>query len=228
MLAERAGVSARTMAKAMAVADRDPALLAQVATPTGPSLETAYQRVVKTEIRERIDSGVEPLPKGTFRCIVADVPWPYDQVYAGHRGSIPYPPMAIDDICAMPVGERAAADCVLVFWTTNAFLLRETAQILAAWGFDDKSVVTWVKPSIGVGNWARGQTEHFVIAVRGKPVVETSVMPTVLEASKGEHSSKPEAFYERMERYCPGPYLELFARRPRDGWTVWGAEVDHV
>jgi N6-adenosine-specific RNA methylase IME4 len=41
----------------------------------------------------------------------------------------------------------------------------------------------------------------------------------------GKHSEKPEAFQDLVEQVSPGPYLELFARRRRLGWDVWGNEV---
>lgn len=80
---------------------------------------------------------------------------------------------------------------------------------------------------IGAGNWLRGQTEHALLAVRGQPVVNLTNESTLLRAPPGAHSEKPEAFYELVERLCPGSRLELFARRPRDGWAAWGSEVAH-
>jgi N6-adenosine-specific RNA methylase IME4 len=41
-----------------------------------------------------------------------------------------------------------------------------------------------------------------------------------------EHSHKPEEQYAVIERCSPGPFLELFARRARPGWHVWGDEVE--
>lgn len=43
---------------------------------------------------------------------------------------------------------------------------------------------------------------------------------------RGKHSEKPEAFFDVVEQVSPGPYLELFARRRRLGWSAWGNEVD--
>ncbi|MGH8580658.1 MAG: MT-A70 family methyltransferase [Gammaproteobacteria bacterium] len=48
---------------------------------------------------------------------------------------------------------------------------------------------------------------------------------TLLCAPRGGHSRKPEAFYQRVESLCPGSKLELFARRPRTGWSSWGDEI---
>jgi hypothetical protein len=42
-----------------------------------------------------------------------------------------------------------------------------------------------------------------------------------------EHSGKPEEVRQRIERLFPGPYLELYARKPAPGWTCWGNEIPH-
>jgi MT-A70 protein len=87
-------------------------------------------------------------------------------------------------------------------------------------------MLTWAKPHFGCGERLRGQTEHCVLAVRGSPVLTLTNESTLLLAPVGEHSEKPTAFYSLVESLCPAPrYLELFARKPRPGWDVWGDEV---
>jgi N6-adenosine-specific RNA methylase IME4 len=44
-------------------------------------------------------------------------------------------------------------------------------------------------------------------------------------APVGEHSEKPIDTHQRIERLYPGEYLELFARRPVEGWWCWGNEL---
>jgi N6-adenosine-specific RNA methylase IME4 len=41
----------------------------------------------------------------------------------------------------------------------------------------------------------------------------------------GEYAEKPDEAYRRMERLYGGPYLELFARKPRERWLTWGDEL---
>ena len=41
-----------------------------------------------------------------------------------------------------------------------------------------------------------------------------------------DHSHKPEEQYAVIERLSDGPYLELFTRRRRPGWSAWGNEID--
>ena len=90
-----------------------------------------------------------------------------------------------------------------------------------------KTILTWVKNRVGVGNWLRGQTEPCLLAVRGNPVVTLTNQSTVLQAPVREHSRKPEEFYALVEGLCPATSrLELFAREQRDGWACAGAEVD--
>ncbi|MBM3223563.1 MAG: adenine-specific DNA methyltransferase [Candidatus Tectomicrobia bacterium] len=165
------------------------------------------------------------MPTGPFRVIVIDPPWQYgtraeDQT---HRGRLTYPDMTTDAICQMPVGDAAHTDAILWLWTTNAFM-RDAFQCLDAWGFQEKTILTWVKNKMGLGDWLRGKTEHCIFAVKGKPTVTLTTQTTVLQADGREHSRKPDAFYAMVEALCPGSKLEIFAREKRDGWTVWGAE----
>jgi N6-adenosine-specific RNA methylase IME4 len=94
------------------------------------------------------------------------------------------------------------------------------------WGFEYKTLLTWVKGKMGTGEWLRGQTEHCLLAARGKPVFLHGSHGTVLEAARREHSRKPEEFYALVEATCPGSRVELFAREARDGWRSFGDQVD--
>jgi N6-adenosine-specific RNA methylase IME4 len=167
-----------------------------------------------------------PLPRGPFRVVVADPPWPYETRVddPNWRSAGPYPRMSIEDICVMPVEAMAHKDAVLWLWTTNAFM-REAFQVLDAWGFREKTILTWVKDRMGTGQWLRGQTEHCILAVRGRAVVKLTNQTTALHAKMREHSRKPAEFYSFVERLCPGSKVELFAREVRKGWSAWGAET---
>ncbi len=232
-LAAVVGVSGRTLDKARAVveaAERDPQkyrhLLEQMDS-TG-NVHGAFRQLERYRQAERIAAEPPPLPTGPFRVIVADVPWRYD-VRADdltHRGTPPYPTMTVEEICALPVIELAADDCVLWLWVTNAHL-RESFTVLDAWGFQSKTMLTWAKQKPGVGNWLRGQTEHCHLAVRGKPTVLLTNQTTLLTAPVRAHSEKPEAFYRLVEQMCPGAKVELFARRHRRGFMAHGSAVSH-
>ena len=101
-------------------------------------------------------------------------------------------------------------------------LLLEVAE---AWGFEYKTALTWVKDRMGTGEWLRGQTEHCLLAARGKPVFIHGSYTTVLNAARREHSRKPDEFYTLVEAACPGSREELFARQARAGWQTYGNET---
>ena len=104
--------------------------------------------------------------------------------------------------------------------------MKEAYQLLDAWGFTAKTILTWDKQKLGLGDWLRNITEHCIMAVRGRPVVTLTNQTTLISEARREHSRKPEAFYRLVEALCHGTKLEMFAREPRDGWTRWGAESE--
>jgi N6-adenosine-specific RNA methylase IME4 len=118
-----------------------------------------------------------------------------------------------------------AADSILWLWVTNHHM-REAFALLSAWGFEQKTILTWAKNKMGMGDWLRGQTEHCLMAVRGNPVVTLTNQTTLLHAPVRAHSEKPNAFYTFVESLCPAPrYAELFARTTRPNWDGHGDEV---
>jgi len=101
------------------------------------------------------------------------------------------------------------------------------AQVLDAWGFKDKTILTWVKDKMGTGDWLRGQTEHVIMAVRGKPTVTLTNQTTVLHAPARGHSVKPVEFYDFVEKLCPAPrYTDIFSRyQHNEKWDCHGDEA---
>lgn len=191
------------------------------------NVRALVKQVEKAEVAKQLEAEPPPMPAGPFRVIVSDPPWAYEKRAgdATHRGDLPYPSMSIDEICALDVGSRAHPDgCVLWLWTTNAFM-RDAFVVLDAWGFREKTILTWVKNRIGLGDWLRGQTEHCIMAVRGNPTITLTNQTTKLDGLVREHSRKPDEFYALVEALCPGSKVEMFCRTPREGWAVWGAET---
>jgi N6-adenosine-specific RNA methylase IME4 len=186
-------------------------------------------------IRQAAAIRAEPPPypsSGPYRVIVADPPWPYEAHKAdpSHRATHPYPQMSLAEICAKGVQVRAIAhpDCILWLWVTNHHM-REGFAVLDAWGFEHKTVLTWVKDRFGYGDWLRGQTEHCLMAVRGKPTVHLINQSTRLHGPVRANSQKPDEFYKLIEGLCPASrYAELFARTKRDRWDAHGDEVRPV
>jgi len=127
--------------------------------------------------------------------------------------------MSLEEIKALKI--PSAPDCVLWLWTINS-QLHEAFQVLEVWGFEPKTVLTWVKPSIGLGRYLRGQTEHCVLAVKGNPKPKLTNQATILQAPRRQHSRKPDEFYKLVDELCEGPKLDYFGREDRAGWTVYG------
>ncbi len=168
-----------------------------------------------------VPRGADESPS-TFATILADAPWNLQQV--GSKGPS-YGLMTTERIAALAVVGLAAPDAHFWLWGTNASLWTGK-QVMESWGFGYRSILTWRKPSFGLGRYLRNQTEHLLLGVRGPAPIRFRSQGSWLYAPRQAHSHKPEEQYAVIERCSPGPYLELFARRPRPGWHVWGDEVD--
>jgi N6-adenosine-specific RNA methylase IME4 len=156
--------------------------------------------------------------------ILADPPWDIQQ--KGSRGANRhYRLMRLEEICALRVDRLAADNAHLWLWVTNASLHAGKA-VMEAWGFGYKSCLTWIKPYFRLGQYLRNQTEHLLLGVRGRLPMRFRSQGSWFYAPVQEHSHKPEEQYAIIERCSPGLYLELFARRKRPGWDVWGNEVN--
>ncbi len=159
-----------------------------------------------------------------FGCIYADPPWRYDNRVTRAAAENHYATMALEELATLPVGELAAERSHLHLWTTKPFA-REGLDLLAAWGFAYKSMLFWVKPQLGIGNYWRSSTEILLLGVRGDLAFPPNDIKDWLEHPRTEHSAKPEAVRKLIERVSPGPYLELFARSAAPGWTAWGDQA---
>jgi N6-adenosine-specific RNA methylase IME4 len=164
-----------------------------------------------------------PALQKRYRTILADPPWDIQQ--KGSHGAVRhYPVMSLAAICSLRVDRLCALDSHLWLWVTNASL-HAGKVVMEAWGFTYRSCLTWIKPRFGLGVYLRNQTEHLLLGTKGKAPVLFRGQGTWFYAPVQEHSHKPEEQYAIIGRCSPGPYLELFARRKRPGWDVWGNEV---
>lgn len=169
-----------------------------------------------------------------YRTIVADPPWDYPEGFAlgpGHGElevrPLPYPSMTIEDIAALPVRDFADRECRLFLWTTNRYL-REAFDILETWGFRYRQTLVWHKTDANLpASVAPNSAEFILVGTRGFPARGIGFPSAVIAIPrKGSHSTKPEAFMDYIETVSQPPYLELFARRKRIGWDVWGNQVE--
>ncbi len=180
--------------------------------------------------KEKIESAqsLEDL-QGVFTTIVIDPPWDWgdegDHDQKG-RAKPDYQTESFENLLARPVGEKAAKDAHIYLWITNRSLPKGF-DLLKAWGFRYVTALTWVKPHFGMGNYFRGQTEHVLFGVKGSLALKRKDQGTVFFADRGGsgHSSKPEEFYDLVESCSPGPYLDIFSRIERSGWTHWGEDA---
>src|SRR5215471_15852471 len=174
----------------------------------------------------------QPLPiDRRYAVIYADPPWDFE-VYNEESGieraaANHYSTMSLDEICALPIPSLASPAAALFMWTTVPHL-RESFQVLDAWGFEYKTNIVWVKDKIGLGYFVRNQHELLLVATRGDMPSPSPANrpPSVISAPRREHSRKPDEAYETIERMYPTlPKIELFARQTRPGWAAWGNEV---
>jgi N6-adenosine-specific RNA methylase IME4 len=194
----------------------------------------------------------EGIERSHYAAIIADPPWHFKartELQTSNWNSRRdaekhYAVMGIDEIKAMPVKALAAKDAHLFIWTTGPNLQR-TFEVIEAWGFRYSAVAfTWVKlkrsfnamqlrvlPTlesdlhVGLGLTTRKNAEFCLLARRGNARREAKNVREIILSPVREHSRKPDEVYDRVTRYCAGPYLELFSRQSRPGWTTWGNEA---
>lgn len=176
-----------------------------------------------------------------FATIMADPPWQFvnrtGKVAPEHRRLNRYGTMTLPEIMALPVAEAAASPAHLYLWVPNA-LLPEGLEVMKAWGFNYKSNIIWHKvrkdggsDGRGVGFYFRNVTEIILFGVRGKNARTLDPGRTqvnYLATRKREHSRKPDEQYPLIESCSPGPYLEMFGRGVRKGWSTWGNQAEET
>jgi N6-adenosine-specific RNA methylase IME4 len=171
---------------------------------------------------------------GQFAAILADPPWSFavrSPKGEGRSASQHYSTMSLDEIRLMPVASWAAQDCCLFLWAIDP-MLPQALDVMAEWGFAFKTVAFhWTKtnadgsPFCGMGYWTRANPELCLLGTRGSPKRVAKDVRRLVVAPRREHSRKPDAVRQGIERLVAGPYFELFARDTRPGWDAWGDEI---
>lgn len=199
---------------------------------------------------------MKDLPRKHFAAIVADPPWHYKSYTAlrspnwqSRRDAAKhYATMSLEDLKVLPVKDLAApSGCHLFLWVTGP-CLPLGFELMQAWGFKYSSVAfTWVKlkrshnpnqlrtlPTAagdlhtGLGLTTRKNAEFCLLGRRGNARRLAKDVREIILAPVREHSRKPDEVYQRVERYCAGPYLSMFARESeRPGWSYHGNEATH-
>lgn len=178
-----------------------------------------------------------------FSTVVADPAWSFSDDLPGEtRGAAKnYRVMSVEDICALSDGRSITmcgqrfdiADDALLFLWRVASMPEEALRVVRAWGFVPKAEMVWLKRTteggrwFGLGRFTRAEHETCIIAARGKAstLIRSHSVRSTFKAVVEGHSVKPKRFYDIVEELAKGPFLELFSRRQRDGWTCAGDEM---
>ena len=209
--------------------------------------------VDRTRSPQRVDRRRGPAPAARrrgaerdgavkYNVITLDPPWPYERTHGQGIAEREYDLMTWDGLAALGslIEAVAAPNCAIYLWTT-APLLMEITDCVRAWPFRYiTKPFCWVKTTrngsifFGIGSYTASNTEDVWLLSNGTPrrnvknvsqIVATTETEAII-APMGKHSAKPEEMYRRVERLHSGPYLEIFARRQRPGWTCIGNELD--
>lgn len=164
--------------------------------------------------------------EGKYNVIVVDPPWDVTTLNGQPQK---YPTMSIDAIKALDIKSIANKPSVIFIWTVNKFV-PETYDICKAWGFKPSSLLTWCKEprGMGLGGPFSNTTEFILFGKRGTWESRRICQTSWFRWPRREQSVKPNEFYHLIERHFPGPYIDVFARRYRRGWTVWGNELQGI
>ena len=173
-----------------------------------------------------------------FGTILADPPWRFTnrtgKMAPEHKRLARYGTMTLEEIMELPVSMLTLSTAHLYLWVPNA-LVAEGLEVMHRWGFTYKTNLVWYKvrkdngpDRRGVGFYFRNVTELILFGVRGpraRTLKPGRTQANLVQTRKREHSRKPDELYELIEACSAGPFLELFARHPRQGWMSWGNEV---
>lgn len=203
--------------------------------PASPERRVALDGQVIAELSDDLLRWAE---NRKFRTVLIDPPWRFvnrtGKMAPEHRRLSRYETMTVDAIAALPVDRIVDEPAHLYLWVPNA-LLPEGIRVMQTWGFTYKTNLVWHKvrkdggsDGRGVGFYFRNVTELLLFGVRGKNARTLAAgrrMVNLLATRKREHSRKPDEQYALIQACSPGPYVELFARGTRDGWTHWGDQA---
>ena len=254
-IAESLGVSTRQIARGRKVTDKAAPVIREAVNSGMVSVEDAADiadKPVETQIRaiQKVISGETgtlrsavnmsekaelkanppPIPKGEYRVLVIDPPWPISKLKLTLNDpgvtDVAYPTMEITEIIAMHPGNFLHSNSWCFLWTTQRFL-HDAIRIVEMWGFYHRFTMVWHKVrGMRVPGLPEYNCEFVVVASKGSPVfVDTKQFVTCFNAPRGEHSEKPEEFYDAIRRATIGPRVDMFNRREIEGFESWGNEA---
>lgn len=180
----------------------------------------------------------EGWPEGQYGSILIDPPWPFrnrtGKISPEHRRLHRYATMKMEDIYCLPVVQLALPQSHLYLWCPMA-LIDEGKRAMASYGFTYKTAIVWYKvrkdggpDGRGCGFYFRTVTELLLFGVKGNLRTGKGgrTETNIIVSPKREHSRKPDEVYSKIQRCSPGPYIEIFARYPRENWTQFGDQLE--
>lgn len=168
---------------------------------------------------------LEEYPSDKYKTVIADPAWQYDDQPPRGGAGQHYDLMDLDGIKELgdEVDRITDKESHLYLWTTNAFM-EEAFEVVESWGFEQKTIITWCKETIGTGHYFRNTTEHVLFCAKGNLKTRSDDIPTHFTAKRTEHSKKPGEVYEIVQSSSYPPMIELFARSTYKGWEGVGNE----
>jgi len=242
-VAKVANVSHDTIAKVKKIQEKATPEVKEKLSIGEISINQAFKEIKKEEKKQErieviqqqmqdIETGKLPELKGLFEVISVDPPWAYEEKGGfsfkqhdpeSNRGGVDYPTMTINQI--KEINLPLADNGIVFLWTTHSFL-RDAFDILQHWGLDYKATLVWDKVKMGMGRTIRLQCEFCLIGFKGKPYYNGSAERDIITEARREHSRKPDAFFEFVERFTLGRKLEYFSREKRNGWEIYGNDTE--
>jgi N6-adenosine-specific RNA methylase IME4 len=196
------------------------------------------RRALRYAKRRKVLEGQAVLA-GRYRVLEVDCPWPYrDRPPSGSGSDENFPTMTIEELCALPIAAHTTEDAAMGFWVPAPLLydpcgsdseIPGPLQVIRAWGFEPKAQMIWDKQEHNYGHYVSVRHELFIICTRGSctPDRLTPMLDSIISVKPPSraHSAKPPDFRQALMRLCDGPYLQLFASEPVEGWTCWGNDA---
>jgi len=164
------------------------------------------------------------LPNKKYKTILVDPPWKYGKGFGYGAGEY-YSLMDLKEIIGLNIGNKLADEnCHLYLWIPNS-IIQQGLDVMKSWGFEFKTIITWVKHRSIFGYYFKGQSEQLLFGVKGKLPPQDRNQTTIINGKIRNHSQKPDEQFKVIEKVSPSPRIELFARQRREGWDAWGNEV---
>ena len=233
-LANIAGVSHDTIVKVEKIAEESPPEIIQSIRDGDLTINKAYTQIVDKErnekerqLKESLD--LVPLPNNVYDVVVIDPPWDMQKILreiAPNQKEFDYPTMTINEIKTFPIKDLMSDNCHIFLWTTQKYL-PFAFDIIKEWGLTYVLTMVWHKNG-GFQPFGLPQynCEFILYAHKGNPkFIDTKTFNCCFNGERGKHSEKPNEFYELLDRVCDGNKIDIFARKERKGWSVYGNEV---